>query len=317
MKNFIGVDIGGTNIVCGLVQADGRVVLRRKFPTAPARGADAVLEQLAQEAERLAAEAGLSWDQVGAIGLGVPGFVDPKRGVSTLAVNLGWENVPVAEKLRARLGKPVAIDNDVRMYIYGEAMLGAGQGHEHVLGVTVGTGLAAALVNAGEIYYGSGFLAGELGHVPIDGESERCGCGNLGCLETIVSATGIARMGRQAVERGEQTLLRDMAAKAPLTSADVSKAYAAGDAVAAQVLAYAGRTLGKALSYVVPLVSPDVIVIGGGGALAGAPLFVPLEEELAARLLPFYRERLKIVPATLGDDAGVVGSALRAKLATN
>lgn len=312
MKVAAGVDIGGTHIVCGLAEESGRIVAKKKFDTRPERGASAVLEGIAAEIGRLRTESGLAADDLEAVGLGVPGLVDADHGVSVRAVNLGWTGVPAAAALQDALGKPVYLDNDVRMYVYGEAMAGAARNREYVLGVTIGTGLASAFVQKGEPLYGHRAMAGEIGHVPMDGyERMPCNCGGSGCLETIVSATGIARQARSRIERGEDSVLAvwfpDLS---KLRSVDVSRACRAGDPLAADVLDRTGRALGVALAWAVPLLSPDAIVIGGGGALAGEPLLGPMRRELDSRLLQDYRGRFVVESAALNDDAGWIGSAL-------
>ncbi|MCC2685691.1 MAG: hypothetical protein K0R75_2590 [Paenibacillaceae bacterium] len=230
------------------------------------------------------------------------------------ASNLGWRDRPAAEELGRRLGLPVYIDNDVRMYVYGEAVAGAGRGFRVVLGLTVGTGLAAALVEDGRLYYGGGFMAGELGHIRMDDVPYQCGCGLSGCLETVVSATGIARLARDRIAAGGEGLLaRQFAGRLQeLTAADVSAAHDQGDALAAQVMDEVGRHLGRGLSYAVTLLNPDLILIGGGAAAAGEKLFAPMRSELKRLVLPPYWQHLTIRRAELLDDAGVIGSAASA-----
>jgi glucokinase len=184
------------------------------------------------------------------------------------------------------------------------------------MGVTLGTGIAASMINNGVTYYGGGFLAGELGHVPLDGESALCGCGMRGCLETIASATGIARIAREKLESGETSILGEWfpaERRGQLTAADVSRAYDTGDAMARDVLQYVGRSLAKGLAWGITIWSPDVVIIGGGAANAGERLLAPMREALAPILLPMYRDRVAIKLAELNDDAGVVGSAAFAK----
>ncbi|PYI52056.1 ROK family protein [Paenibacillus flagellatus] len=317
MSHFIGVDIGGTNIVFGLLDDELNLLRKSKKPTGAANGVDYVLNLIASTIDELLAEQGLSRADLGAVGMGNPGFVDPERGVALSSANLKWENVPVAEKLGGLLGGiPVFIDNDVKMYTYGEAARGAGRGYKHVLGVTLGTGIAAAMVNEGKLYYGSGFLAGELGHVPMEGESALCGCGMRGCLETIASATGIARIARERLERGEASVLGEWFPGErirDITAADVSRAYDAGDALAADVLRFVGVKLAIGLAWAITLWSPDVVVIGGGAANAGERLLAPMREALMPLILPMYRNRVVIKPAEMNDDAGVVGSAAFAR----
>ncbi|GAA3408673.1 ROK family protein [Paenibacillus hodogayensis] len=317
MTHYIGVDIGGTNIVCGLLDEQLELLGKVKKPTGAANGVDYVLDLIASMIDELLAGQGLSRADLGAVGMGNPGFIDPERGISLSSANLKWHNEPISDKLGGRLGGiPVFIDNDVRMYTYGEAARGAGRGFKHVMGVTLGTGIAAAMINDGQLYYGSGFLAGELGHVPLDGETALCGCGLRGCLETIASATGIARIARERLERGEPSVLAEWfpgEQRSAITAADISRAYDQGDALARDVLDFVGRNLAKGLAWAIALWSPDVIVIGGGAANAGERLFAPMREALEPLVLPMYRDRLVIKTAEMNDDAGVVGSAAFAK----
>jgi glucokinase len=314
MSALIGIDIGGTNIVCGLVDVEGRLISKKKLPTEVNLGSEYVITKIARMCNDLLAEANLHKDSIIAGGAGTPGFIDPDRGIIKFAGNLQWKNVPLADHLSAQTGFPVYVNNDVRMYMYGEAVKGAGQGYNHVLGITIGTGLSEALVSHGEIYHGGGFLAGEMGHIPMEGVTEICSCGMTGCLETIVSATGIARQARQAIMNGRESVLQQWHPDlAEITAEDVSKAYDLGDETAISVMQYTGSILGRGLSYAVPLLSPDLIVIGGGGAMAGERLFAPMRKELQQRVHPIYWERLHIKSAQWIDDAGVIGSALYAK----
>lgn len=312
---FVGVDVGGTNIECGVMDGSGKVVSRLRRPTLPGEGQEAVIGRIAGMATEAAVSAGLSIGRISAVGIGNPGFIDPIRGISLDSVNLGWRNVPTADLLTARLGLPVYVENDVKTYVYGEAMAGAGVGFRYVFGLTIGTGLAGAFVSDGSIFGGGDFLAGEIGHIPFDEIGYRCNCGLNGCLETMVSATGIARQAADAVKQGAGGILAERYAHAgAITAKDVHDAYTEGDPTARSVLDRTGRLLGKALSFVVPVLSPDVIIIGGGAAQAGAALLGPMEEELRGRLLPAYAERLQIRQAALGHDAGVIGNALYAKM---
>ncbi|MEF3306947.1 ROK family protein [Paenibacillus sp. GYB003] len=316
MSAYIGVDIGGTNIVCGLLDDQLNLLRKTKKPTGASNGADYVLRLIASMIDELLEREKLTRVDVAAVGMGNPGFVDPVRGVSLSSANLKWENVPVSDLLGGLLGGiPVFIDNDVRMYTYGEAARGAGRGYDHVMGVTLGTGIAAAMVGRGELYYGSGFLAGELGHVPLEGENALCGCGMRGCLETIASATGIARIARERLEQGEASVLQQWFpgdGRKDVTAADVSRAYDEGDALAVDVLRFVGRHLARGLAWAITLWSPDVVVIGGGAANAGERLLAPMREALMPLILPMYRG-VAIKLAEMNDDAGVVGSAAFAK----
>lgn len=313
-KLYIGVDLGGTNIVCGAVTPEGTVLNKIKRPTEAAQGYGAVVAKIAgmiAEAAALSVECGT----VEAVGLGCPGIVDPERGVSVDSSNLGWRGVPVAGELERLTGLPVFVDNDVRMYVYGESMIGAGKDHRNVLGVTIGTGLACAFVQENRLFYGSGFMAGELGHIRADGVEYACNCGKIGCFETVVSATGIARQAAEQLRRGRNSVLRARFADNDfnrLTSADVSDGYDQQDPLCMEVMTRTGRLLGHSLALAATLYSPDVIIVGGGASLAGERLLAPARETLYTELLPVFRNRIALKPAALTDDAGVAGSALHA-----
>ncbi|UVI30761.1 ROK family protein [Paenibacillus spongiae] len=311
MKRYaFGFDIGGTNIVCGLVDREGEIVWGRKVPTEADKGNDHVMAVVASCVEIGLSESGVAKDDIVGIGIGMPGLVDPERGISVLSSNLHFRNYPVLAKLRELTGMQVCMENDVRMYVYGEAVAGAGRNRRHVFGLTVGTGLATAMVNDGKLYQGGGDFSGELGHVPIEGIEYGCNCGLTGCLETVVSATGLARQAREAVLSGKRTMLADLKEDPEqLKAADVSTAYDAGDEVAIAIMNRTGVTLGKALSYVVPLLSPDIIVLGGGVLHAGERFMKPVRETLFERIMPIYRERLELAAAQRNEDAGVLGSS--------
>jgi len=312
---FIGMDIGGTNIVCGLVSSGGKLLNKIKQPTEARLGSAHVFDKISRMVDELLKSAQLQRQDVSAIGVGTPGFIDPLKGVTLFASNLHWTNVPTAEEISKRTGIPTFIDNDVRMYVYGEAVCGAAQGYEHVLGITIGTGLAAAVVNDGKLYYGGGFMAGELGHIPFPEIPYQCGCGLKGCLETVVSATGIARQAREQMAAGRSTILNEWLNGQPadtITAADVSKAFDEGDSLAVEIMNHTGMLLGKGLAAAVTLYSPDIIVIGGGGALAGERLFAPMREQLQQSVYSGYWNRLTISAAQMIDDAGIVGSAMAA-----
>jgi glucokinase len=312
----IGVDVGGTNIVCGAVTEDGEVAAVLKRPTDARQGPEAVIGRIAamvrEVVGRLDDDAAA---RVAAVGVGTPGLVDPERGVSLFAGNLGWRNVPLAERLGAAVGLPVCADNDVRMYVYGEYLRGAAAGERHVLGVTVGTGLACAVVEGGRLYYGGGFMAGELGHIRFPDIPYACGCGLTGCLETAASATGIVRQAVDQLKAGRDSALRALCPDGDwerLTAAHVSEGARRGDPLCADVMRRTGDWLGRGLAIAATLFSPDVIVVGGGAALAGDLLLGPARRRLEEDLMADYRKRLRLVRARRIEDAGVVGSALYA-----
>lgn len=322
MKLTIGIDVGGTNIVCGAIGPDGQVLRKLKRPTLSAEGEAAVIARMAAMVAEIQAQldadagTGGAW-QIAAIGVGIPGLVDIERGISVLASNLKWKQVPLAQRLGQLTGYPVFIDNDVRMYVYGEAKAGAARGYSDVLGITIGTGIAAAIVQEGRLFYGFKGMAGELGHVRVPGLDTACGCGLTGCLETVASASGMAREARKALQAGRASVLRSRFATdeqlSKLSSADLSQAMDEGDELAAEIITRAGTLCGDALAAAVSLVSPQAIIVGGGGALAGERFMKPLREALFSQIIPVYREHLQVLLAEHNDDAGIIGSGLYAR----
>ena len=311
-SHYVGVDIGGTNIVCGLVGMDGRLIRTSKLPTEAHLGSEAVLKKVAIMIKGILMDENMSLEHIVAVGIGTPGLVDPIQGVTLFAGNLRWNEVPVARNLSVQLGVPVYVDNDVRMYVYGEALTGAGQGYRNVLGITLGTGLAAAVVNHGQLYYGAHYMAGELGHLPIDEIPYTCPCGLQGCLETVASGTGIARQAREALSKGISSLMHELDPGKP-TAATVSRAYDLGDPLAIEIMNRTGRLLGRGLAYAITLYNPDRLVIGGGVASAGDRLLNPMREEIRKSVYSGYWNNLTIQVAQHLEFAGVIGSALSAK----
>lgn len=305
-----GVDVGGTNIVTGLMSKDGAIVWKTKVATEPHKGNEHVVERIANTVLEGMKVSGIAEEQLAGVGIGMPGILDTEKGISIEASNLHFRNYPLAANLKKKINLPVTINNDVRMYMYGEAMHGAGKELDYVLGLTLGTGMAAAFITKGDIFTGGGGLAGEMGHIPIDGVKHRCNCGLTGCLETVVSATGIARQAKEAVAAGKETVMSTYYDDPDqLTAADVSRAYDAGDDVARSIMQYTGELLGRALTYIVPLLSPDIVVVGGGAALAGERLLGPTRDILQNYSLSYYSDRVQVAPAVHIDDAGVIGSA--------
>jgi glucokinase len=285
------LDVGGTMIKAGLVARDGTVYYAERHSTAVRRGPEALVESILSVAEELARRPG-----VRAVGLGVPGIVDSVAGVAHFAANLGWTDVPFTALLRERLGMPAVLGHDVRNGALAEARLGAGAGMPSVYFVAIGTGVAGGQVTGGTVDDGASGQAGEIGHVVVRPRGPRCGCGNRGCLEAVASASRIAAAyRRRSRQRGN--------------AADVARLVAEGDPIAGAVWREAIAALADALAIQVVLNDPGCIVIGGGLSLAGPTLFEPLRAALPSRLT--FRAAPPVVPAQLGDRAGMVGAALR------
>lgn len=308
-KRCIGVDLGGTNIKVGVVDPSGNLLYKTERPTRAEEGVDAVIARITSCAREAAEASGTSWDQVAGVGVGLPGFLDIPRGIVKRLTNLPWENVPIRELLEKAWERPVKIDNDANVAALGEAWSGAGAGISDLVCITLGTGVGGGVIAAGRLVHGVGGAAGEIGHIRIEEGGALCGCGQRGCLETIASATGIVRMAKEKIASGRETSLVEAAKENTLTSRDVFREMEAGDPVAREVIERATDALAQAMATLSVILNPARFIIGGGVARAGESLFRPLREAYSRRALPSAAEGVSIVPAQLGNDAGVIGAA--------
>ncbi len=310
----IGFDVGGTSLKASLVQS-GQILKTVNAPT-PADGtSDETIALMVRLIEALKGEAQTRELKVTAVGVGMAGLIDSPQGTVITSPNLPrWKDVPLAQRLCEQVSLPVAIDNDVRAMALGELAYGAGKGAEHMLCITVGTGVGSAIILNGEIYRGSTLTAGELGHMMVVHQGGRdCGCGNRGCLETVAGTEGILTLARQYLRRNLAPLLKEkLAAGEPLTPRLIYEAATAGDRGAIAVFTEVGQWLGQTLAGVVNLLNPERIVIGGGIAQSGDLLFKPLREAVTLHAFERPAQGVNIVPATLGAEAGMIGSAVLA-----
>ncbi|MGW0811656.1 ROK family protein [Streptomyces viridiviolaceus] len=300
----VGIDLGGTDIKAALVAPDGSVVHNIRRATHRERGPQAVVGAVADTAAALVAENDERTGQrLLAVGVVVPGLVDESAGVAAYSANLGWRDLPLRDLLGERLGLPVVLGHDVRAGAVAESRLGAGRGHDDFVFVALGTGIAAAHVQAGRVLRGSHDAAGELGHLVVRRTGPRCGCGSRGCLEGLASASGIARRYHRAVRLQDRN--------AAVTSTEqVCRLAVAGDPVARRVWNTAVSALADGLAAYTVLCDPGLIVLGGGVARAGAALTGPLRSALAARLT--FKRPPEVAIAQLGTQAGCRGAALLA-----
>jgi glucokinase len=307
----IGVDLGGTKMLVGVVDAERNVAYRATAPSTGLRQ-DELLSTLQRELEA-AVDAR---PEVAAIGLGIPCTIDRERGVAVMAVNLELADVPIRDLMSEGLGLPVVVDNDANAAILAEHRFGAARGAENAVMLTIGTGIGGGLVIGGEVYRGSSGAGAELGHVVIDEDGPPCqgNCPNRGCVEALASGTAIAREGLAAAEGAPDSVLgRALADGATLDGKEVTEAALEGDPIAIGVLETVGRHLGVALASFANIFDPDVFVIGGGVIPAGELLLEPARGELAARALAPMNQT-PVAAAELGPDAGMIGAATMAML---
>lgn len=314
MQKYIGIDLGGTNIKAGIVDLDsGVVVASKSIPTMAREGHDAVMQRMADVALQVIDEAKLSRGDIGGVGIGIPGVLDLEKGTTLFLPNLPgtWPNIPVRSSISDKTGFPVSILNDARAITYGEWKFGAGKGVETMACFTIGTGVGGGLVINGKLHMGIGGTAGELGHQTIDYNGPRCGCGNYGCLEAFASGPAIAAMGVKAVVQGLTTNIGKMVDYDlnKITPDLIAKAALQGDEVAREIYHTVGVYFGIAIANVLVSVGPKKIVLGGGVAAAGELLFEPIRKTIRDRVTVMPVEQVEVVPALLGNNAGVMGVA--------
>jgi glucokinase len=308
----VGVDLGGTKVLVGVV-GEHRKVLYEDQERSAGQSQDELMETL----EREVREALEARPNVAAVGLGIPCTIDRERGVAITAVNLPIENLPIRDLMQERLGIPVFVDNDANVAALAEHRFGAAKGTSDAVMLTIGTGIGGGVIIDGELYRGSTGAASEPGHMVIDFDGPPCqgNCPNRGCLETFASGTALAREGRAAAEGNPESALgRVLAEGGVIDGKAVTDAANDGDPVAVAVVEEAGRRLGAGLSGLANIFEPEVIVIGGGVAkVIGDLMVAPAREELRTRALRPMNET-PVRMAELGPEAGMVGAAEMARL---
>lgn len=307
----VGIDIGGTNTVFGIVDARGQVVAADSIKTKKHADFDSYIAELHEGLSRLI-KLNEAEGQIQGIGIGAPN-ANYYTGEIINPPNLPWGPViPLAEKIsKAFGGIPVAITNDANAAALGEMTYGAARGMKDFIMITLGTGVGSGIVINGQLVYGHDGFAGELGHIVMKRNNGRvCGCGRTGCLEAYCSATGVARTAREFLEiRTEPSLLRNLEIE-EITSKDVYDAAMAGDKLAKEIFSYTGQILGEAFADMVAFSSPQAIILFGGLAKSGDLLLKPLVETFEKSLFPIFRGKTKIIISELKEsDAAVLGAS--------
>ncbi len=304
MKKAIGIDLGGTYIKGALIDEQGNILVKEQISTLKELGADDILRRIAELTRQLAQMGEVPMSDLLGVGIGIPGFIDERQGMAVEVINIGWKKILVREPLERMIHLPVFMENDANAAALGEAWVGAGRGTASAICVTLGTGVGGGIVLNQKIWSGSNHMGGELGHFVMDPEGAPCNCGRRGCLETFSSATGILRMARDGIESGVTTTLTIE----ELSTKGIFEAAVVGDELGQMVVAKASEMLGRGLAMAADLINPEMIIIGGGVAKAGDDLFIPVREAFLRYALPRVVEAARIVPALLGNDAGVVGA---------
>lgn len=310
-KHRIGIDVGGTNVKIALVDDKGKIIYSNKVPTYAEMGYEYTINNIKQAITELLKETQKKSEDIQGIGFGFPGQIDYTKGIVRLAPNLpGWVDVPIAKMIEDEFKIPTRVDNDVRCATLGELNYGAGKGCENLICITVGTGIGSGLIINSKLVRGASNVAGEIGHIKLQiHDGPLCGCGDTGCLEAFASGPAIVAMAEEYIKGGKSTKFREMA-NPDITSYIVAEAAKANDPVAKRIFTIIGEYIGIGMASVVNLLNPEKIIVGGGVADCGDLLLNPIRETIKKRAMKIAGETVEVVPAQLGNTAGVIGASL-------
>jgi glucokinase len=318
-RYYLAVDVGGTNIQTALVKSSGRVIARGKTTSPRSGGPEPILQKIEQAIESILDEESLppAVESVLAIGIAIPGVVNPEKGEIIVTPNMELSGVALAERLESKFRVPVALGNDCNLGTLGEKWLGSARNAESVVGMLVGTGIGGGIVFGSKLWRGARESASEIGHTVIEVGGPECGCGNHGCLEAIASRTAIERDIRQAVQDGRDTILTELTGDdlSIIRSSMLRGALEAGDELTTEVVSHAAEMIGYACLNIRHLIDPEVIVLGGGVIEACSQFIMPIVEQIIeSDSLTGASDNSHIVVATLGDDAVLLGAVAVARL---
>ncbi len=300
-----GIDVGGTTVKMGLFTPEGDVLEKWEIPTRTEKNGKYILPDIADAVKSKMSEKNLREEDVIGIGIGIPGPVD-REGIVHRAVNLGWDVVNLENALWELTKLPVRAGNDANVAALGEMWKGGGKGYDDMVLVTLGTGVGGGIIINGKMLTGSNGAGGEIGHIHVeDDETEACNCGNRGCLEQYASATGIVRLANRKLEQTDApSILRNE----EVTAKSVFDAVKENDTLAVQIAEEFGEYLGKGLAAIAGVCNPEIFVIGGGVSKAGDILISYIQKNYKKYVFHASKDA-KFVLATLGNDAGIYGSA--------
>lgn len=303
----IGVDLGGTHIGVGIVDQAGKLIATNYVDTPTDRAFLPTVKVMGQAIIGLLKREGIDISLCSGIGIGSPGVADAKTGNIVYSANFAWRNCPLRDELYKLVPLPIAIANDADAAGWAEYLMGAGKGSESCITITLGTGIGGGMVIAGKLFSGGMTGGGELGHVTLVADGRQCGCGKKGCAEAYASATAMIKMAKELLPQYPQSVLNKVE---KLNAKAVVDASREGDALGVTVFEQYVNYLAHLLASIINLIAPQVIALGGGVAGAGEYLLEPLNKRVDELILNKELPRAKIVCATMGSDAGIVGAAL-------
>lgn len=311
MNYYAGIDLGGTFIKCGIVDEDGKILIKEKIPTGKDRPYAEIAGDMAELVSALAKRAGVPAGGLTAAGIGSPGTIDSTKGTIVYNNNLGWKKVPLAAEVKKRLGVSVFVTNDANAAALGESFAGAAKQYSSSIFVTLGTGVGGGIIIGGKLFEGNRSAGAEIGHMVIRMGGEKCTCGRKGCLEAYASATALIRQTRHAMEKNRESALWKIAPT--LEEVDGKTAFdgmRAGDAAAERVVKNYISYLAEGLANLANIFRPEAIVLGGGVCAEGEALLTPLRRRVNRLLYGGTKYApVELLTASLGNDAGLVGAA--------
>lgn len=312
MKYYVGIDLGGTNIVAGVVDENYNIISKASTKTNCPRPEKEIADDMAKMALQAVKNANLEISDIEWIGIGTPGIANSATGIIERANNLGFVNTPMVKYIKETIDKPVFIENDANAAAYGEFVAGAAKEARNAICVTLGTGVGAGIIIDGKIYSGSNYAGAEIGHTVIEVDGAECSCGRKGCFEAYSSATGLIRMSKEAMEKSPDSIMNKMAQEkgGKVTARTSFDAMRAGDKSAKEVVDKYIKYLAAGITNTINIFQPDILCIGGGVCNEGDPLLLPVKalvenEDFAKN----SEKRTEIVIAKLGNDAGIIGAA--------
>lgn len=309
----LAVDLGGTKILTAIVSDNGEMLAREYLLTRADQGPESVIDRLLSAIEHILSQGNIGSSGVGSISIASAGAIDMEKGVITLSPNLpAWRDIPLRDIVKERLGIDTFVLNDADAAALGEHRFGAGKGVNNLIFVTVSTGIGGGIIIDGRLYSGASGCAGEIGHMTVDVNGQKCNCGNVGCWETLASGGAIAREAKRRIGQGERSSLTEMAEGGieNITAEKVSLAARAGDNLALDVITRAAGYFGVGIANLVNIFNPEMVIVGGGVAKMGDILLEPARQMVRERAYQLAADAVRIVPARLGDDSGVLGAAV-------
>ena len=311
MKYYVGIDLGGTNIVAGVVDEEYNIVAKASTKTNCPRPEKEIADDMARMALEAVKNAGLTIDQIEWVGVGTPGIANSSTGIIEYSNNLGFKNTPMVKYIQETIDKPVFIENDANAAAYGEFVAGAAKGAKNAVCITLGTGVGGGIIIDGKIYAGSNFAGAEIGHTVIEVDGAQCSCGRKGCFEAYSSATGLIRMTKESMAEHPDSVMNKMAQERGKVTARTSfDCMRAGDKYAKDVVDKYIKYLAAGITNTINIFQPDVLCIGGGVCNEGDPLLLPMKALVEKEVYTRDSEKnCEIVIAKLGNDAGIIGAA--------